>query len=137
MREIIVCSTRISLFLWSARKFLISTSLPPRAFIPAASCQSVFRQKGRGMMLRIINTFAYVMTSKETNRQTYKIHYGLLHFSSKRWSSAVVAIKDYSLESQNTDTHTCLNYCTAFKQILGTQERLTMNVQSLYGVKKN
>ena len=52
---------------------------------------------------------------------------------------AIVAIIDYLLETQNkhtqtrthTPTHTCLNNCTAFKKILGTQVILTLNVQSL------
>ena len=43
---------------------------------------------------------------------------------------AAVTIKDCLIETQNKHTHTCLNNCTALKEILGTQEILTMIVQS-------
>ena len=51
---------------------------------------------------------------------------------------AVVAIIDYLLETQkkHTHTHTFLNNCTPFKEILGTQIILTLNVQSFEGVKE-
>ena len=69
--------------------------------------------------------FSYVMTSKETNNKHTKYIMDSVICRVNAGVGAVVAIKDYLLETQNKQTH-------LFEKLysIGTQEILTMNVQS-------
>ena len=128
-----VCSTHIYLFFLEGKKLSYIIQPPSEGFSTGCfppvgfSAERPWNDVKNGQ-------YFFLRNDKQRNKQTNMQNtlWILSFVNVKRWNRS----SSCKLKKHKTSKHTCLNNCTAFKEILGTQEILTMNVQSFLGVKE-
>ena len=99
--EINVCSIHNYIFLSRARNFVISSSLLPRAFVPAASRPFSAERPGNDVKN---SQQIFLCKDKQKNKLTEYIMDSVI-CQVNGGVGAVAAIKDYLLETQITHKH--------------------------------